>query len=91
VNKIKTTQQENPLCFPLVLFKKRTPFIHRKWRILLISSCCAGVNQKRNSLEIPFEESSTVTPQVEYSFLPPKTDDSPYLLLLWIIFLIPSF
>ena len=47
-------------------------------------------NQKRNSRGIPFEESSAVTPQVEYSFLPPKTDGSPHFLLLWRILLIPS-
>lgn len=83
------TQQENLLRFPLLLLKRRTPFIHRKWRILLISSFCR-VNQKRNSGGIPFEESSAVTPQVEYSFLPPKTDGSPHFLLLWRILLVPS-
>ena len=85
----RTTQQENLLRFPLLLLKRRTPFIHRKWRILLISSFCR-VNQKRNSGGIPFEESSAVTPQVEYSFLPPKTDGSPHFLLLWRILLVPS-
>ena len=74
------------LCFPLVLLKRKSPFILRKWRILLISSSC-GVNQKRNSGGITFEKSSTVTPQVEYSFLPPKTDGSPHFLLLWRILL----
>ena len=74
-------QQENLLHFPLLLLKRRTPFIHRKWRILPISSYCR-VNQKRNFGGIPFEESSAITPQVEYSFLPPKTDGSPHFLLL---------
>ena len=64
------------------------PFIHRKWRIRLISYSC-GVNQKRNSWRISFEENSVVTPQVEYSFLSQKTDDSPHFLLLWIIVLVP--
>ena len=49
-----------------------------------------GVNQKRNSVGIPFEESSTVTPQVEYFFLPAKMDGSPHFILLWKILLIPS-
>ena len=87
--KLYITQQENLLRFPLLLLKRRTPFIHRKWRILLISSSCI-VNQKRNSGGIPFEESSAVTPQVEYSFLPPKTDGSPHFLLLWRFLLVPS-
>ena len=81
VNPPWTTQLENLLLFPLVLLRRRTPFIHRKWRILLISSSC-WVNQKRNSGGITFEESSAVTPQ--------KTYGSPNFLLVWIILLVPS-
>ena len=39
---------------------------------------------------IPLEESSAVTSQVEYSYLPPKTDGPPHFHLLWSVLLIPS-
>ena len=47
------TQQEKLLRSPLLLHKRRTPFILRKWRILLISSS--------------FGESSSFPPFVENS------------------------
>ena len=33
----------------------------------------------RNSWEVPFQDSSSVTPKVEYSFLPPNMHDPPHL------------
>ena len=80
-------QQENPICFPLVLLKRRPPF-HQKWRVSLISSSCE-VNQNRNLLwgELCcYSSSEVLLSSIKngwFSSFPPLVDNPHHILLLW--------
>ena len=86
-----STQQENLLRFSLLLLKRRTPFLHQKWRILLISSSCRvqpKTEFQRNSFwgELRCYSSSGVllssTKNGWFSSFPPLVENPPCSLCL---------
>ena len=65
--------------FPFVLLKRRTPpKMYNPPQSFQVES----TEKKRNSSRVPFQKSSTVSPQEKYSFFQPNMHDHPNFLLL---------